>query len=110
MKKSKFIITFALCLILILSFSVLAYAIGAKALTEVLFYQYAVSITEPSWAQFNTGDIFRISTQVTGSDNELWWYGVPGVDSNPYSFLGERYGYSRVYGIYGNDLFTFNLT
>ena len=109
MNKHKHFISFVLCVILILSISIVAYAIGARALKAALFYEHAWYISEPSLAQFNTDDIFWISTQVTGSDGELWWYGVPDSNSNPYSFVGARHGYSRVYDLDGLDMFTFNL-
>ena len=113
MKKHKYLIAFFLFLALIFSLSVSAYAstysIGARALTNVLFYNQAGYTWYQSKAQFNTNDIFRVSSQVFGLDNELWYYGVADPTSNPYTAVADEPGYSRVYGLDGSDLWTFSL-
>lgn len=94
--KTKRIVSFVLCLVVVLTLTVSAYAIGFTA-KRAVFVRRGHDTSQEIIGQLNSGDVFWLEGPHYGSGVGKWYRGYP-VSGNLYDTFGEVRGYAAAYG------------
>lgn len=91
MNKTKRLIAFLLCFVLIASLAVTAYAIDMTANIDAPFMDQPDD--QSTFIGFiYAGEILRVQS---ATDNGVWYYGYPDTNATLFGLFGDRRAYSR---------------